>query len=157
MLKFFLTSSFLVFQTGCDVTQFLPDAQSETPTQSSLSKEKASTPEETKDTEANAKTNEDFAQDGDSFELAVGDTVSFKLEHPEGVTTNTAIWLPEEGGFGPHLSIQRSYRSLVDGVFFTEHIFRGAEAGDVTFVFANKDMGKITSDERVTLSFRITE
>ena len=74
---------------------------------------------------------------------------------PDGVVDSTVLWLPEEGGFGPHLKIRRSYRSLEQSIYLTEHVFEGAEPGDAMITLAPKQGSEAVHEDRITLTFQV--
>lgn len=96
-----------------------------------------------------------FAQDGDVFDVKSGEEFSVLLDLPEGITDASVLWLPEEGGFGSHLSIVRSYRSVEGSLLYTEHQFRGAEPGQAVITLTPKNGPKAVSSERRTLTFNV--
>lgn len=96
-----------------------------------------------------------FAQDGQLFKAKSGEEFSVRLKLPDGIKDSTVLWLPEEGGFGPHLKITRSYRSLEGGIYYTEHVFEGAEPGTTAITLAPKNGPNPVHEQRVTLNFEI--
>lgn len=96
-----------------------------------------------------------FSQDGDVFNVKSGEEFSVLLDLPAGTKDSTVLWLPEEGGFGPHLKIVRSYRSVEGSIYYTEHQFRGGEPGQLVVKFAPKNGPNPTHGERRTITFNI--
>lgn len=98
-----------------------------------------------------------FSKDGDVFNIKTGEEFSILLDLPEGITDSTILWLPEEGGFGPHLKIVKSFRSFEDTLYYTEHQFRGAEPGQLVVTFAPKKGPKAIHDERRVITFNVSD
>lgn len=96
-----------------------------------------------------------FPQDGETYFMAPAEQVFIKMELPDGITSSTALWLPVDGSLDPVMQINRSFRTLEDGVYFTEHEFTGAEPGSTTVLFATIDNGKIVHTERKAITFTV--
>ena len=96
-----------------------------------------------------------FSQDGDVFNIKTDEEFSIFLDLPEGTSDSTILWLPEQGGFGPHLKIVRSLRSVEGSLYFTEHQFRGGEPGQLVVTFAPKNGPKAVHDERRVITFNV--
>ena len=98
-----------------------------------------------------------FVEDGDIFPLHPGEQIKISMKLPDGVEDPISLWLPVEGSLSPTLKITRSFRTLKDGTYFTEHEFTGAEIGSTTVVFAAKNGPDIVHPDRINLTFVVSE
>jgi len=97
----------------------------------------------------------EFAQDGDTINLKVGQEISVKLDLPEGVINTGIAWQPIEGWYDGPIQEFRTYRSVEGKQHYTDIYIRGVEAGQKTLTLAPAQRRQPVHDERRTLTFAV--
>ncbi|MEP3889299.1 MAG: hypothetical protein ABJN69_02460 [Hellea sp.] len=94
-----------------------------------------------------------FAQDGDTFNLKVGEEISIKLDLPSSIKNTAITWQPIDGWYDGPIEEFRTYRSLEGQVYYTDLQIRGIEEGQKTLTFAPAKQRQPVDKERRTLTF----
>jgi len=95
----------------------------------------------------------EFAQDGDTIHLKIGEEISVKLDLPEGITNTAITWQPIEGWYDGPIQEFRTYRSKEGKIYYTDLQIRGIEAGQKNLTLAPAQQRQPVHDERRTLTF----